>query len=197
MHACIVSLRSSGRTQVGGRLQGYGNRNREGLKVGDADVEGGQAEQLGAFLGVAVKADGGAAAAQLHNLHFAPGYAMQARVLAPALADFCLGEDASQKALAVMLVNLAHAVNLDDINADRDIDALSWMQRRGQTRQTRRAEKPVGDGFARLAYKRRKQYWRIFIHRYFLSISAGEGRAFVLLGGSTEGAGSVPRPIPR
>ena len=174
---------------VSRRLHRHRDGNREGLQVGYADVEGAEAEEFGATFGVAVQDDGWAAAAQLRDLHFAPGHTVDAGTqgladgflggespgetccLAPALAYFHLGVDAPQEPLAVMLVDLSHAVNLDDVDADGDIDTLWCVKWRRQTGNTCRPEEPVGDGDPRLAHKWREDQRCIIlvVHVYALS----------------------------
>src|SRR5215469_6120627 len=58
-------------------LYRHSNGNRERLQIGNANIESVQAELLGALFRVTVQAHRGATAAQLHNLHLAPGYAVQ------------------------------------------------------------------------------------------------------------------------
>src|SRR5579885_1550839 len=199
---------------IASHLQGHRDRDRESLEIGDTDIEGGQAEQFRAFFRVAVETHGGATAAQLHDLHLAPGHAVQAgaqrladrlfgseppgqaRDLTPALAHLYLREDAFEKALAVSLIDLAHSIDLDDIDADRDVNASRGVQGRGQARQPCRPKQPVGNALARTAHQRREQDWRLLVHQ-LLSISAVSGCVLMLSEGSTEGAGPVPRPMPR
>src|SRR5579883_1274568 len=93
-------------------LNGNGDGDGEVLEIGHADIEGAEAQQFGAAFRVAVQAHRGATAAQLHNLHFAPGHAVNAGTqrladglfgsetacqplrLAPALPRLNLSEDA-------------------------------------------------------------------------------------------------------
>src|SRR5581483_7857365 len=121
---------------------GDGDGDGELGEVGDADIEGTEAELLGAQFGVAMQGDGGASTAQLHDFHFAPGYSMQTCAerfadglfgreppgetcgFAATLLHFVFGVDTTQEAFAVSLVDFAHAVHFDDIDADRDVDAL-------------------------------------------------------------------------
>jgi hypothetical protein len=95
----------------------------------------------------------------------------QARDLASTLANFHFGEDTLEKTFAVVRVDLAHAIDLDNIDTDRDIDAPRCVQGRGQTRQARWPEKPVGNSFPGLAHERCKQDWRVFVHLFALNLS--------------------------
>jgi hypothetical protein len=124
------------------RLNSYGHCNRKGIEIGDTYVEGADAQKFGAAFSIAMQGDGGASAAQLHDFHFAPGDAVDAcakgfadglfgseatgetRGLATALAYFHLSEDAFQEALAVMFVDFAHAIYLDDVDTNSNIHAL-------------------------------------------------------------------------
>src|SRR5207248_609236 len=137
---------------------------------------------FGAAFGVAVQGDGRAAAAQLHHFHFVPGYAVnagtqsfadgllsgetpgQAGGFAPALAHLHLGKDALEEAFPVMLIDFAHAVHLDNVDANRYIDALRLVQGRGQSGYACRAKKPVGDGDAGLTHQRGKDQGLVIIH---------------------------------
>src|SRR5690349_8194806 len=77
-------------------LSCYGNGDGEFGKVGDTDIEGGEAEEFGAAFGVAVQDHGGPSTAQLHNLYLAPGYAMEA--CAQGLTDCLFGGKAAGQA---------------------------------------------------------------------------------------------------
>src|ERR1700736_3019731 len=99
-----------------------------------------------------MQSDGRATAAQLHHLHLAPRHTTytstkgladgffggetpgQPRGLAPALAQLHLSKYALEETFPVRLINLAHTLDLDDINANRHINALRHMQRRAQPR---------------------------------------------------------------
>src|SRR5260370_38749971 len=88
----------------------------------------------------------GASAAQLHDFHLTPGDAVQAGAqsladsflsgktpgeasrLATALAYLHFGIDTFEETFVVMLVDLAHSIHLDDIDADSDIHTLCRRQ---------------------------------------------------------------------
>src|SRR5258708_20613124 len=114
-----------------------------------------------------MEGDGGASTAQLHNLHLAPGYAVdacpqcfadgffggettgEAGGLATALAYFRLCEDTFQEALPVVLVDFADAIHLDDVDPPGNIYTLRRTHPRGETRYSPRAQKPDPERRAR------------------------------------------------
>src|SRR5215471_5681340 len=152
-------------------LDGYRNSDGELFQVGDTDIEGADAKQLGTALCIAVQADRGTPAAQLHYFHLAPGDAMdagaqgfadgllggkasrQSRCFAAALPYFRFCVDSPQETLPVTFEDLAHSLYFNDIDTHSDIDTLGRTQRRGQAGQSRRAKKPVGDSYSRPAYQ--------------------------------------------
>src|SRR2546421_6232828 len=93
----------------------------------------------------------GPSAAQLHDFHITPGDAVQtgakgladcflsgktpgeASRLATALAYLHFGEDTFEETFVVTLVDLAHSIHLDDIDANSDIHTLWRGSTRGQT----------------------------------------------------------------
>jgi hypothetical protein len=110
-------------------------------KVGHTDIEGADTKELGTLPSFSVKAYRRAAAAQLHYFHLTPGNAVYTSAkgfadrflcckassktvdLPSALHYFSLSEDTLKKTFAVMLKDLAHAVDLDDVNAHRNVDS--------------------------------------------------------------------------
>ena len=63
------------------------------FQVGNTDIEGADAKQLGTALCIAVQADRGTPAAQLHYFHLAPGNTVDAG--AEGLADGLFGSKSS------------------------------------------------------------------------------------------------------
>src|SRR6266567_1396364 len=197
-------------------LDGHCDGNGELFQISDTNIEGADAKQFSAALCVTMQADGGTPAAQLYHFHLAPGYAVdagaegladgllcskapcQSRRFATALPYFRFSIDSLQETLAVTLEDLAHSLHFDDIDTHRDIDTLGWTQWRGQTGQSRRTKKPVGDSYARPAYQRGKEQRQIFIHHLpSLSLRKGCQRALLSPDGRTVGAGPIPRPMAR
>src|SRR5436190_770636 len=146
-------------------LHRHGNGNGKLGQVGDTDIEGAEAEELGTAPGIAVQGHGRPSTAQLHNLHLAPGQAMQAstqgltdRLLgskAPgqacrphcpcpaALLYLFFGEDTPQKTLAMFLEDLPHPAYLDEIDTNGDIAAMGSMQWGRQACHSCRSKAPV------------------------------------------------------
>src|SRR5436309_13903978 len=58
-------------------LNCYGNGNGKLCQVCDTDIEGAETKEFGTAFGIAMQGHGRPSAAQLHNFHFAPGYAME------------------------------------------------------------------------------------------------------------------------
>src|SRR5438034_4902711 len=130
-------------------LDGYCDGDGELFQVGDTDIEGADAKQLCTVPGIAVQADRGTPTAQLHYLHLAPGYAMDASAegladglfggkascqpccFATALPYFRFGIDSLQETLAMSLEDLAHSLHFDDVDTHSDIDTLGRTQRCG------------------------------------------------------------------
>src|SRR6266699_197138 len=77
-------------------LHRHGNGNGKLGQVGDADIEGAEAEELGTAPGIAVQGHGRPSTAQLYNLHLAPGQAMEASP--QGLTDRLLGSKATGQA---------------------------------------------------------------------------------------------------
>src|SRR6266571_4875187 len=135
--------------------------------------------KLGPAPGIAVQGHGRPSTAQLHNLHLAPGQAMEAstqgltdRLLSSkaagqacrphcpspaALLYLFLCEDTPQKTLAMFLEDLPHPAHLDEIDTNGDIDALGWMEWCRQACHSRRSKEPVGHSHSWLTYQWRKQ----------------------------------------
>src|SRR5579884_496352 len=125
-------------------LCSYRYGNREMGQVGHADIEGADAKLFSSLFSFTMKTYRRASAAQLHDLHLAPGNAVNAGTkgfadglfsgkaggetihLSPALLYLSLSEDAPQETFAVMLVDFAHAVYLNDVNTYCDVDSLRW-----------------------------------------------------------------------
>ena len=99
-------------------------------------------KQFCAASSISMQRNGWAPAAQLHHLHFTPGDTVdtgaerladgflsgeasgKTRSLATALAYLHFSEDAFEETLTMMLINLAHPVYFDDIDADSHIHSL-------------------------------------------------------------------------
>src|SRR5947209_13750490 len=173
----------------GGCLNRHGNRNGELGQISDTDIDSAQAEKLSTAPRIAMQGHRRPPIAQLHNLHLAPGYAMETctqgltdRFLGgkaagqtrgphhpspAALLGLFFGEDAPQKTLAMFLEDFAHPAYFDDIDTNGDIDALGWMEWRGQACHSCGSEKPVGKSRPWLAYQGRKQQGQIVFHKIF------------------------------
>src|SRR5215472_4680344 len=197
-------------------LNRHCNSNRKLFQVSDTDIKRADAKQLGTALCIAVQADRGTPAAQLHYFHLAPGDAMdagaqgfadgllggktsrQSRCFATALPYFRFCVDSPQETLAVTLEDLAHSLYFNDIDTHSDIDTLGRTQRRWQSGQSRRAKEPARDSKSRPAHQWSKEQRQVFSH-YFPSLSLREGcqRALLSPDGRTVGAGPIPRPMAR
>src|SRR6266568_1605074 len=112
---------------------------------------------------------------QLDDFHLAPGNTMDASTerltdsffgskapgkpccLATTLPHLCFCENPLQKTLTMVLEDLAHAVNFDDIDTNSNIHTLWGTQWRRQTCHSSRPKQPIRNGLSRLAYQRRKQ----------------------------------------
>src|SRR5712691_1593923 len=183
-------------------LNRHGNGNGKLGQVGDTDIEGAEAEELGTAPGMAVQGHVRPSTAQRYNLHLAPGQAMEAstqgltdRLLgskAPsqarrphypcpaALLDLFFGEDTPQKTLAMFLEDLPHPAYLDEIDTNGDIDALGWMEWCRQTCHSRRSKEPVGHSHSWLTYQWRKQQRQIVFHKVLLRpLNLGRGKPYL------------------
>jgi hypothetical protein len=111
-------------------------------KVRHTDIEGADAKLFGAKLSFPMKTHCGPSTAQLHDLHLAPGDAVdtgtegfadgffggkaggEAIDLPTTLLYFSLSENALEEAFAVVFVDLAYSIHLNNIDAYCDVDSL-------------------------------------------------------------------------
>src|SRR5260370_7982087 len=128
----------------------------------------------------------GASAAQLHDFHLTPGDAVQAGAqsladsflsgktpgeasrLATALAYLHFGIDTFEETLVVMLVDLAHSIHLDDIDAYSDIHTLWRLQMSGGTCPSRWSQKHIWSSNLLFTTPRPQQQTQL-IHPYLSS----------------------------
>ena len=84
--------------------------------------------------------------------------------LATTLLNLLFREDALQETFAVMSKNAAHTLDLDDVDADGNVDTLRWKERRGKIGHACYAEKVSSKRSAWLTHEGRKEQWPIFAH---------------------------------
>jgi hypothetical protein len=151
-------------------------------EIRHTDVKGADAKLFGTELSFPMKAYCGAATAQLHDFHLTPGNAVdtcaegfanclfcgkaggKAIDLAATLPYLSLREDTLEKTLAVPFVNLAYAVYLDNVNADRDVDSLRREKWSRKTSHACRSKEPVRERFPRSAHEGREEQRRVVVH---------------------------------
>jgi DNA-binding transcriptional ArsR family regulator len=164
--------------------------NRERRQIRNTHIKSTQSQFLCMCTRIAIQSHTGTPRAQLHDLQFTPGDTMHAcsqgfadgflgsetaryfERLATTLLDLRFSKDALQEAVAVVGEDATNTRDLDDVDANSNIDALCRKQ--GSRKIDRRTEEVCSKRHAWLAHQRCKEQWPIFIH-YFSSSNASAG----------------------